>query len=60
LLERAGLTPLPLGYADFVVWQRERLSGGELDPNDPKHGRGLCGPCHSSHTAAEQPGGWHA
>ncbi|MFD7318063.1 amino acid adenylation domain-containing protein [Streptomyces sp. NPDC059883] len=31
LLERAGLTPLPLGYADFVVWQRERLSGGELD-----------------------------
>ncbi|MFJ6183849.1 amino acid adenylation domain-containing protein [Streptomyces sp. NPDC092295] len=31
LLERAGLTPLPLAYADFVVWQRERLTGGELD-----------------------------
>ncbi|WP_240045899.1 condensation domain-containing protein, partial [Streptomyces sp. L-9-10] len=31
LLERAGLTPLPLAYADFAVWQRERLTGGELD-----------------------------
>ncbi|MFJ9619623.1 amino acid adenylation domain-containing protein [Streptomyces noursei] len=31
VLERAGLAPLPLQYADFAVWQRERLSGAELD-----------------------------
>ncbi|MFG3497211.1 amino acid adenylation domain-containing protein [Streptomyces sp. NPDC047928] len=29
LLERAGLAPLPLQYADFAVWQRERLAGDE-------------------------------
>jgi amino acid adenylation domain-containing protein/non-ribosomal peptide synthase protein (TIGR01720 family) len=30
--EPPALPPLPLRYADFAVWQRERLSGGVLDP----------------------------
>ncbi|HKN49043.1 MAG TPA: amino acid adenylation domain-containing protein, partial [Actinomycetota bacterium] len=29
--EVAGLAPLPLQYADFAVWQRERLSGAALE-----------------------------
>ncbi|MFI9050849.1 amino acid adenylation domain-containing protein [Streptomyces sp. NPDC053427] len=31
LLERAGLPPQTVQYADFAVWQRDRLSGAELD-----------------------------
>lgn len=42
-------------------WPRDRrvLVDLGLDPNDPQHGRGLCIPCHSSETAANQPGGWN-
>ncbi|MFB7224215.1 MULTISPECIES: holin [Terrabacteria group] len=50
----------PSRHADHHPTDRRALVAAGLDPNDPKHGRGLCGPCHSSHTAAEQPGGWHA
>ncbi|MFE9684170.1 holin [Streptomyces sp. NPDC006285] len=39
--------------------RRELVAAGE-DPDDPQHGRGLCGPCHSSETARHQPGGWAA
>src|SRR5439155_19385946 len=29
--EAVGLPPLPVEYADFAVWQRDRLSGAALD-----------------------------
>ncbi|MDX3748719.1 holin [Streptomyces sp. AK08-02] len=50
----------PSRHADHHPLDRRALTAAGLDPNDPQHGRGLCGPCHSSHTAREQPGGWHA
>ncbi|MEU9349042.1 holin [Streptomyces sp. NPDC048278] len=46
-------------HADHHPQDRRALVQAGLNPNDPRYGRGLCGPCHSSHTAAEQPGGWH-
>jgi 5-methylcytosine-specific restriction protein A len=47
-------------HADHWPLDRRQLVQQGLDPDDPQHGRGLCGPCHSKHTAAEQPGGWNA
>ncbi|WP_333771009.1 holin [Streptomyces sp. IBSBF 2435] len=49
----------PARHADHWPHDRRELVRRGLDPNDPRYGRGLCGPCHSKHTAAEQPGGWH-
>jgi 5-methylcytosine-specific restriction enzyme A len=49
----------PSRHADHYPQDRRALTAAGLDPNDPAHGRGLCGPCHSKHTAHEQPGGWH-
>lgn len=49
----------PSRHADHYPQDRRALVRAGLDPNDPQHGRGLCGPCHSSHTAQAQPGGWH-
>lgn len=37
--------------------RRELVASGE-NPNDPRHGRGLCHPCHSAATSQHQPGGW--
>lgn len=49
----------PSQHADhYPLSRRELVEQGE-DPNDPRNGRGLCGPCHSSETARHQPGGWH-
>ena len=45
--------------ADHHPLSRKELVGAGLNPNDPKHGRGLCKPCHDRHTAEAQPGGWH-
>lgn len=49
----------PAVHADHWPTSRRDLVAAGLDPNDPQHGRGLCPPCHSKHTAAEQPGGWN-
>lgn len=49
----------PSVHADHWPLDRRELTARGLDPDDPKHGRGLCGPCHSSETAQHQPGGWN-
>ncbi|MBW1600884.1 holin [Streptomyces sp. JJ66] len=46
-------------HADHWPLDRRTLHARGLDPNDPQHGRGLCGRCHSHATARHQPGGWH-
>jgi len=50
----------PSAHADHWPRDRTELVRLGLDPDDPQYGRGLCQPCHSSETAAHQPGGWHA
>jgi 5-methylcytosine-specific restriction protein A len=49
----------PSVHADHWPLSRRELIDARLDPDDPKHGRGLCGPCHSAETAQHQPGGWN-
>jgi 5-methylcytosine-specific restriction protein A len=49
----------PSVHADHHPLDRRELVEQGLDPDDPKRGRGLCAGCHSRHTAATQPGGWH-
>jgi 5-methylcytosine-specific restriction protein A len=49
----------PSVHADHWPLSRRELVDQGLDPNDPKRGRGVCHPCHSSSTAREQPGGWN-
>ncbi|GAA5033108.1 hypothetical protein GCM10023335_76270 [Streptomyces siamensis] len=46
-------------HADHWPLSRRELTDRGHDPDDPQHGRGLCGPCHSKSTAREQPGGWN-
>lgn len=48
----------PATDADHYPRSRRELVAVGLDPNDPQYGRGLCHPCHSSETAAHQPGGF--
>lgn len=47
-------------HADHWPLSRRELVAAGQDPDDPRHGRGLCGPCHSSETAQHQPGGFRA
>ncbi|MFJ3793883.1 holin [Kitasatospora sp. NPDC090091] len=49
----------PSQHADHHPLSRRELAASGADPDDPRQGRGLCGPCHSSETARHQPGGWH-
>jgi 5-methylcytosine-specific restriction enzyme A len=46
--------------ADHYPKSREDLIQLAMNPDDPRHGRGLCEPCHNTETAANQPGGWNA
>lgn len=50
----------PSTDADHWPLSRRELVTRRLNPNDPKHGRGLCHEHHSRETAKHQPGGWHA
>lgn len=50
----------PSRHADHHPVDRRTLELRGENPNDPKHGRGLCGACHSWHTSQDQPGGWNA
>lgn len=50
----------PSAHADHYPLDRRTLELRGFDPDDPKHGRGLCARCHSRETAREQPGGWNA
>jgi 5-methylcytosine-specific restriction protein A len=46
--------------ADHHPLSRRDLVASGANPNDPAHGRGLCGLHHKQATAQHQPGGWHA
>lgn len=50
----------PATDADHYPLDRRELVRQGLDPDDPKHGRGLCGRHHKIETARNQPGGWNA
>lgn len=50
----------PSRHADHWPLSRRELVALGLNPNDPRHGRGLCHRCHSAETAVHQPGGWAA
>jgi 5-methylcytosine-specific restriction enzyme A len=54
-----GRCGAPSTHADHHPLSRRQLVARHLDPDDPAHGRGLCAPCHNSHTADAQPGGWN-
>ncbi len=53
-----GTTPRLATVADHWPLSRRELIAQGLDPDDPKHGRGLCAQHHSRETARLQPGGW--
>jgi 5-methylcytosine-specific restriction protein A len=49
----------PSHHADHYPLDRRELVARGMNPNHPRHGRGLCAPCHAKATATHQPGGWH-
>ncbi len=55
-----GPCTLKATVADHWPLSRRELVDSKLNPDDPRHGRPLCHPCHSSHTGHAQPGGWNA
>lgn len=55
VLDRAGWQCQECGDdatdADHYPLTRRELVDRGMDPNNPDHGRALCHPCHSAHTA---------
>lgn len=49
----------PSTVADHYPLSRRELVLRKLNPNDPRHGRGLCASHHNRSTARAQPGGWN-
>lgn len=43
----------------YPISRRDLVAMGVANPDTPDRLRGVCGPCHSSETAREQPGGWN-
>ena len=60
--EHRGPCGQPSVHADHHPRSRRELAAAGLDPDDPRHGRGLCHSCHSKETAHTpgQAGGWAA
>ncbi len=50
----------PSTVADHWPLSKRELIEQGMDSDDPKHGRGLCKPCHDGETSVNQPGGWNA
>lgn len=48
----------PATVADHHPLKRRELAARGMDPNDPRHGRGLCARHHNQHTARTAPGGF--
>lgn len=49
----------PATVADHHPKSRRDLVAAGLDPDDPRHMRGLCKRCHDAYTADISPAGWH-
>lgn len=49
----------PSTDADHFPRGRDELIRQGMNPNDPAHGRGLCGTHHKQETARNQPGGFN-
>ncbi|NKE61760.1 holin [Lentzea sp. PSKA42] len=54
--------PWPSTVADHWPLTRRELVAQGGDPNNPKHGRGLCASCHGRNTATDPrtKGGWNS
>lgn len=53
---RCVLCAQPARHADHHPLTRAELVRLGMDPNDPRHGRGLCASCHSRETAKHDGG----
>ncbi|MEV6544408.1 holin [Streptomyces sp. NPDC051665] len=49
----------PSEHADHWPLSKRELVERGWDDHDPRHGRGLCHPCHSKETGHHQPAGWN-